>query len=171
MHNAETTYTNINDSKGIPSHVLEDTTLNWFKVHWEGDYPGSSKANSCAANNCKTSSDGYCVCKTTVSDSVVFTDLTMTKNDILSQLFIGAPGIRTDSSPEFGVDYIALKVGNSIDANTVFEVKDFAGRTFFLKNVVSMVGLNGWEMTPRIYEAEEAAFQECSMRLLFVWTH
>lgn len=30
----------------IPWLVAEDDTLNWFKVHWSGDYPGSSEVSS-----------------------------------------------------------------------------------------------------------------------------
>ena len=167
VHNAETSQENINDSKGVPSHVLEDTTLNWFKVYWTNDvYPGSSAANSCSANNCKSTSDGYCVCKTTVSNDVVFTDLSGTKEEILSQLFIGAPSIPTGSTPESKfkcvntdclVEYIAHNtVVGTVDVDTVFEVQDFAGRTFLLKNVASSVGLDGWQMLPQIYEAEDA---------------
>ena len=163
VHNAETTRSNLNDDKGVASHVLEDTTLNWFKVHWEnGSYPGSSEENSCLANNCKSSSDGYCVCKTTVTESVVFDDLSMSKDDILSQLYIGATSIPANSNPTCIPDcdnweYIAHSMdGNAVDADTVFEVTDFAGRRFLLKNTVSTVGLDGWRMSPEIYEAESA---------------
>ena len=167
VHNAETAQENINDSKGVPSHVLEGTTLNWFKVYWKDDvYPGSSEANSCSANSCKSTSDGYCVCKTTVSNDVVFTDLSGTKEEILSQLFIGAPSIPPGSTPESKfkcvntdctVEYIAHNtVAGTVDVDTVFEVQDFAGRTFLLKNVASTVGLDGWQMSPEFYEAEDA---------------
>lgn len=30
----------------IPWLVAQDDTLNWFKVHWSGDYPGSSEVSS-----------------------------------------------------------------------------------------------------------------------------
>ena len=162
VHNAEASRSNLNDKQGVASHVFEDTTLNWFKVHWEGDYPGSSERNSCSANYCKSSPDGYCVCKTTVTESVVFDDLSMSKDDILSQLYIGADSIPAGSTPTCIPDcdsweYIAhCTVGSTVDADTVFEVEDFAGRKFLLKNKVSTVGLDGWQMPPETYEAESA---------------
>ena len=42
----------------IPYHVDEENTLNYFRVFWDGDYPGSSQSNDCAANKCKTLDDG-----------------------------------------------------------------------------------------------------------------
>ena len=82
-----------------------------------------------------------------MSNDVVFTDLSGTKEEILSQLFIGAPSIPSGSTPESKfkcvntdclVEYIAHNtLAGTVDVDTVFEVQDFAGRTFLLKNLAS----------------------------------
>lgn len=38
--------------------VEEENTLNWFRVFWNGGYPGDSEGNTCSDNNCKTLGDG-----------------------------------------------------------------------------------------------------------------
>ena len=128
-------------------------------VFWEGnDYPGSSEINTCEVNKCRTMSDGSCLCKTTVTDSVVFTDMSVTKEDVMSQLFIGSLGPQDGSHNATNITdgLTAHTVGGVVDDQTIFEVRD-KGRTMYLKNIVSMVSLEGWElMTPKIYEAEDA---------------
>jgi len=127
----------------IPDHVEGEQTLNWFRVFWNGDgkYPGSSEANDCAEYMCETTADGSCLCKTTVAESTVFEDVgSVSKADVMSQLFIGALGPRSGSVPTAGNGFIAHIVGNSVDEYTVFEVVDY-GRTYFLKNVRSIVSL------------------------------
>ncbi len=157
MHNADNPYKNQIDLYGIPAEVDEHETLNWFKVHWDGDFPGSSPENSCAANKCKSHSDGSCVCKTTVSESVVFTSIeNIDKEQIMAQLFLGAFEPEVASVPINRADFTAHVVDGNVDATTVFEVQD-KGRRFFLKNIVSEVNLHGWEAIPTILEAEDAA--------------
>ena len=98
------------------------------------------------------------MCKTTVTDSVVFTDMSVTKEDVMSQLFIGSLGPQDGSHNATNITdgLTAHTVGGVVDDQTVFEVRD-KGRTMYLKNIVSMVSLEGWElMTPKIYEAEDA---------------
>jgi len=155
VHDAMSTYVD-----NIPWLVEEENTLNWFRVFWEGngDYPGSSETNSCEVNKCRTMSDGSCLCKTTVTDSVVFTDMSVTKEDVMSQLFIGSLGPQDGSHNATNITdgLTAHTVGGVVDDQTIFEVRD-KGRTMYLKNIVSMVSLEGWElMTPKIYEAEDA---------------
>ena len=110
--------------------------------------------------------DGSCLCKTTVTDSVVFTDMSVSKEDVMSQLFIGALSPHDGSvatNLENGVT--VHTVGGVVDEVTVFEVRD-KGRTMYLKNILSTVSLQGWEMTPRIYEAEDATINNavsCSL--------
>lgn len=41
----------------IPYHVSEES-LNYFRVFWDGDYPGSSESNDCVSNNCGIADDG-----------------------------------------------------------------------------------------------------------------
>lgn len=142
---------------GIPTEVDEYETLNWFKVHWDDEFPGSSPANSCADNKCKEHSDGSCVCKTSVSESVAFDSIEgIEKEQVMSQLFLGAFGPAAASVPFSGSGFTAHVVNGQLDASTVFEVQD-KGRTFYLKNIVSEVHLHGWETVPTILEAEDAA--------------
>ena len=158
VHDAENPYKNQIDRYGIPAEVDEYETLNYFKVYWEGDFPGSSPENSCAANNCKSHSDGSCVCKTSVSESAVFDSIVgVDKEQVMAALFLGAVGPEATSESINGTGFIAHVVDQTIDTSTVFEVED-KGRTFFLKNVVSEVHLSGWTASsPVIYEAEDAA--------------
>ncbi len=165
MHDADISYKNEIDRYGIPAEVDEYETLNWFKVQWDGDFPGSSPANSCAVNKCKVHSDGSCVCKTSVSESTVFDSIdNVDKEQVMSQLFLGAIGPDATSVPISGAGFIAHVVDGLIDASTVFEVED-KGRTFYLKNIVSEVHLNGWEAVPIILEAEDATvFQNVTIQ-------
>ena len=158
VHNADNPYKNQIDRYGIPAEVDEYETLNWFKVSWDGDFPGSSPENSCAANKCKVHSDGSCVCKTSVSESTVFDSIdNVDKEQVMAQLFLGAIGPEAmHNSTVLQDGLIVHAVDGLIDASTVFEVQD-KGRTFFLKNVVSEVHLRGWEAVPTILEAEDAA--------------
>ena len=98
-----------------------------------------------------------CLCKTTVTDSVVFTDIVnISKVDVMSQLRMGAGGPQDGSAATSITDDLTIHtIGGSIDVNTVFEVRD-KGRTLYLKNMLSTVGLEGWTMPPQIYEAEDA---------------
>ncbi len=159
MHDADNPYKNQIDRYGIPAEVDEYETLNWFKVFWDGgNFPGNSPENSCAANKCKTHSDGSCVCKTSVSESAVFdSNNSIQKAQVMAELFLGAIGPEATSEPTQLQDgLIAHVVNGNIDTSTVFEVED-KGRTFFLKNVVSKVNLSGWQAVPTILEAEDAS--------------
>ena len=76
--------------------------------------------------------------------------------DVMSQLFIGA------LSPQNGSTTITIGDGLTayilvchVGGNTVFEVKE-KGRTLYLKNILSTVGLEGWTMSPQTHEAEDA---------------
>ena len=140
----------------VPYHVEEVNTLNWFRVFWDTGFPGDSTENSCAVNNCKAMDDGSCLCKTTVTNSAEFTDInSISKDDVLSRLFVGTSGPEAGSAQNNGDEFIAHIVGGVLDENTVFEVED-KGRKFFLKNLRSTVNLEGWEKTPEILEAESA---------------
>ena len=153
VHDAMSTYKDT-----IPWLVEEESTLNWFRVWWNGDYPGSSESNSCASNNGKLMDDGSCVLRTSVSESVVYNDLVgLSKEDVMSQLFLGSVvGIPEGStSTDLGNDLKAHVLDGKVDATTVFEVLD-KGRTIYLKNVLSTVSVEGWEMVPQIFEAEDA---------------
>ena len=120
MHGIDT-----GNSDTVPYHVNSEHTLNWFRVYWnDGDYPGSSSSNTCAARNCGETEDGNCFCTTTVAESVVFDNINpLSKIDVLSQLFIGATGPQNFSVPSPGDGFIAHIVANAVDASTVFEVQ------------------------------------------------
>jgi hypothetical protein len=166
VHDASSSYTDT-----IPWLVEEKNTLNWFRVFWDGDgkYPGSSETNTCEANKCKTvtSNDGSssCVCKTFVTDNVVFSSTNnVSTTNVLSQLFIGAVGPQAGSVPTNLANGLTVHVaGGIIDRETVFEVQD-KGRTLFLKNTRSTVTLEGWTMTPQIYEAEDATINNAVVK-------
>lgn len=151
------------DNDATPYHLDVKHTVNWFRVFWDGDgdYPGSSDANSCSANKCLTMDDGSCLCQTQVVEGVVFSgnDVgSISKKDIMSQLFIGAFGPSSGSVPvSGGNDLIVHIVGDTMDENTVFEVQD-KGRTLHLKNLRSTVKLGeGWDAPPIYHEAEHAS--------------
>jgi hypothetical protein len=92
-------------------------------------------------------------------DSVVFSDInTVTKDTVMSDLSIGAFGPRENSvATDLGSGLKVHRIGGITDSDTVFEVQD-KGRTLFLKNLRSTVKIEGWTMTPQIYEAEAATF-------------
>lgn len=161
IHDAMTTYTDT-----VPWLVEEENSVNWFKVHWEGSgYPGSSETNTCVANGCKHMTSGHCLCKTTVTDSVVFTDTAnVSKEDVMGQLFLGTYGPRDGSvSTDLENGVTVHIMGNSVDERTVFEVQA-KGQTVYLKNVLSTVSLQGWTAVPQIYEAEQAEIFNAEVR-------
>ena len=81
----------------------------------------------------------------------------MSEEDVLSTLFVGSLGPKAGSTAnDLGNGVIAYVVGNVVDSDTVFQV-EYRGRSTYLKNVVSTVSLEGWTLTPEIYEAEDAA--------------
>ncbi|KAL7537288.1 hypothetical protein ACHAXR_008774, partial [Thalassiosira sp. AJA248-18] len=160
VHDAMSTY-----ADSIPWLVEEENTLNWFRVFWDsGSYPGDSETNTCADNNCKTLTDGSCLCKTAVEESVVFTHDSVSKEDVISQLFMGVLGPPDGSNATvIANDLTVHTIGDNVDASTVFEVED-KGRTLFFKNVLSTVSLEGWETLPEIYEAEDATMNNAVVK-------
>lgn len=80
----------------------------------------------------------------------------LTKEQILSNVFIGSIGPADGSTNLIGDGFTAHVVGGSIDESTVFEVQD-KGRTLFFKNIRSTVSLQGWQtLPPQTNEAESA---------------
>ena len=146
MHDIDST-----DTDTVPYHVNSEHTLNWFRVFWEGGaYPGSSTSNTCAANQCTQTADESCLCKTTVVESVVFDDVaSISKMGVMSKLFIGAAGNPSDSVASVGDGFISHIVAGNVDASTVFEVQD-KRKTFFLKNIRSIVKLSTTNNTPSL---------------------
>ena len=128
-------------------HIDYDS-LNFFPVHWEGDIP-SKEENSCAGGACKELPQGGCKCDVIVSENAVFKAMPFSAKALLSLLSIGA--IRPESFndgtffSEFdeGTGVNAHKMNGVIDVNTIFEVKDNFGVTYFLKNIQSTVNVKG----------------------------
>ena len=91
-----------------------------------------------------------------MTEDVVFTSDNVSKEDVISQLYIGAFGPEDGSiATNLGNGVTIHKVGGNVDGSTVFEVQE-KGKTLYFKNLVSTVNLTGWTMTPQIYEAEDA---------------
>ena len=139
-----------------PYHVDRSETQNWLRVFWDGDgeYPGSDVTNGCAANHCEELDDGSCLCEIEVVESIVFYDITtVSKEDILSQLFVGARGPPGGSVATGADAYTAHIVGDTIDETTVFEV-NHQGMLLYLRNVRSTVSVGVGNA--QIFQAEEA---------------
>ncbi len=100
---------------------------------------------------------------------MVFTDLIdVTKDIVMSKLSIGAFCPQDNSlATDLGSGLKAYRVGGTTDTNTVFEVDD-KGRTLFLKNLRSTVKIEGWAMTPQIYEAVAATFSNAVSQYYFL---
>ena len=97
---------------------------------------------------------------------MVFTDANVSKENVMSKLFIGALGPQAGSEPiSLGIGFTAHVVGveGIIDGDTVFEVQD-KGRTIYLKNTLSTVSLEGWTLVPQIYEAEAATMSNAQVK-------
>jgi hypothetical protein len=96
---------------------------------------------------------------------VVFSDTNVSKENVMSQLFIGALGPQAGSTAINLLDsgLTIHRVGSFIDRNTVFEVQD-KGRTMYLKNMRSTVSLEGWTMAPQVYEAENAIISNAAVK-------
>ena len=90
--------------------------------------------------------------------------MNVSKEDVMSKLFIGALGPIAGSVPtSLDIGLIAHIVGGTIDEETVFEVHD-KGRTIYLKNSRSTVSLEGWSMASQVYEAEDATISNATVK-------
>jgi len=98
-----------------------------------------------------------------VTETAVFSDTNVSVDDVMSQLFLATYAPQEGSVPNDLGGVTAHSVGDSVDKTTVFEVS-YRGKTVFLKNVVSNVELEGWTMTPTIYEAEQAEVFNAEIR-------
>jgi hypothetical protein len=95
---------------------------------------------------------------------VVFSDVNVSKEHVMSKLFIGALGPQPGSvNTSLGIGLTAHIAGGIIDGDTVFEVQD-KGRTIYLKNTLSTVSLEGWTLAPQIYEAEDAIISNAMVK-------
>ena len=147
-----------NDLETQASHHVDGSdNINWFSVHWArnstGDeqYP-SATHNSCWEGACTVDEDVdpygrvACRCTTTLEETAVFTE-TPTREEALAQLHVGAFEVVFFDDEEYVLvetteNVITYRPGHIIydfTTETVFELKDKAQNTIFLKNVKSMV--------------------------------
>ncbi|KAL7538193.1 hypothetical protein ACHAXR_008355 [Thalassiosira sp. AJA248-18] len=147
----------------VPHHVEREHTLNWFRVFWDGDgdYPGSSDANSCAANGCEETHDGSCLCKTKALESIPFGSVdSISKEDILHNLFIGAVGPPSDSVPSARDGFTAHIVGGDVDQSTVLSGSNISFRNVPHFTSLIGVGSRGGEQNLRNAQYESDAVLE-----------
>lgn len=140
-------------------HLDLDHTTNFFHVFWDesSNYPGASEENSCSIYKCLPLQDGTCLCRTEIKEKAVFDSvLGITRDDIMSKLFIGTASPETGSSSTYERDVIAHLVEGRVDEKTVFELRNTEGEPIFLRNLVSSVSVAGWLMPPKKLEAEDA---------------
>jgi len=124
-------------------HVDEDSE-NYFKVNWDSNnYPRAS--NDCDGM-CIVLYDS-CICNTAVASSRVFKKAPTRKAEVLSSLYIGAvdPSIYEEGvfSSTFDAEtgITTHTKGGKFDSDTVFELNDDTGRSFFLKNMHETVNV------------------------------
>ena len=80
----------------------------------------------------------------------------------MSQLFMGALGPQDGSTATtVGDGLTAHTLGCNVGCSTVFKVQD-KGRTMYLNNILSIVGLEGWTMSPQTHEAEDATISDAA---------
>jgi len=144
VHDAE-------DDSIMALHVDVDTTHTYFTVQWKNDeYP--TAANNCGGNSLCTLTEGQCVCPVSVEEKPKFNSAaTVTAEDILSMLVVGAHdptslGYTYNNAYDGFTVHQVSEGGLSID--TIFEVRDEKGVTFFLKNVASTVNVVGSSTPP-----------------------
>lgn len=124
-------------------------------MYWDGDYPKNDAdvtvGNTCGNNACTSLSTGGCLCETTITESLVFTEMPNSVDEVLSRLTVGAfdpsaygPDAYQDSitSNNDVTAYISAATG-AYDTNTVFEVQDEYGRVFRFKNTYERVRIQG----------------------------
>lgn len=155
----------------VPYHLNLDHTTNFFHVFWDesNQYPGEE--TSCSMLNCLPLEDGTCLCRTETKETAVFGSLFgITRDDIMSKLFIGTSGPGAGSSSMYVRDVIAHLVEGKVDEKTVFEVRNKDDEPIFLRNLVSSVSLAGWLMPPKKLEAEDATlFDSVSGNTSIIW--
>ena len=127
---------------------LSDENENYFRVHWERGRSFPLAENNCDGI-CEVLSDGTCLCNTRVINSAVFNRMPTSKDDVMEKLKIGAfhpqvfdSDVYTSSFDE-NTNITVHLIDNEFNSDTIFEVDDDKGRTFFLKNVKSSVYLRG----------------------------
>lgn len=120
-------------------------SLTYFRVEWkDGIFPNIQ--NGCGNGVCQESF-GFCRCKITVEEEIVFSSMP-SRNEALLQLHIGGmvPDMYNyagrDDQPNFTV-YTRNK-NELFGRHSTFEIKDDFGRTLFLKNMKSSVIILEW---------------------------
>ena len=128
-------------------HVSRENE-NYFRVFWERGAYYPSVDNECDGV-CEVLSEGSCLCNTGVIESTVFDSMPRSKLEVMDKLLVGAVDPKTFDSGTYssvidGATNITVYLKNDrFDSETIFELDDDKGRTFFLKNIKSSVYLRG----------------------------
>lgn len=138
-------------SNSIEKRVQEDTKT-FFRVDWTGDF--ASIIDSCGSiGSCYATVDDMCMCDVTVTDEQVYFDGdTITEEQVLSTLRIGAFHPDMDASfvssgSNGNVSWFAKN--GSLTADSIFEITDKNSILHHRKNTKSTVGIVGSNVTFR----------------------
>jgi len=138
-----------------------DPPYDFFRVQWEANlFPNDS--NSCGNGFCEAVGNN-CRCRIRVDNSAVFSSVP-SRTQVLSQLHIGAvpPYMHNDDEYDLWDEKKNIKIyhkhGSSFNIDTVFEILDKHGRLLYLKNMASVVRVDGHDMynfrnTPTFFAA------------------
>ena len=129
---------------------VRDDNRNFFKVYWSGDYPRNdidgNDGNSCAKGACASLPSGGCLCNTTVIESIVFTSMPSSIDEVLSKLYIGGfdPSAYDEGTfVEYSENGItAYLLAGKFSTKSLFKVTDKYGRIRLLKNAKETVQID-----------------------------
>ncbi len=140
----------VHDASSNTLQHVDETSINFFQVIWDGEYPKVDDMCGGSASGCEVIDEG-CYCPLAVSESMVYDSMPESMEHVLSALFIGANDpssfgslYETEVDPTTGI-VVHKKVGGMgavFDEHTIFEVVDVrTGQNFFLRNIVSTVNV------------------------------
>uniref|UniRef100_A0A7S4JX61 DUF1501 domain-containing protein n=1 Tax=Odontella aurita TaxID=265563 RepID=A0A7S4JX61_9STRA len=125
---------------------VDDDTLNFFPVNWEGGAYPSADADGCGDGCVPISGGGGCRCGTSVVEGRAFDAMPSSADEAFSRLFVGSVDVTAYPALtyELQVDEVtgigAFLKGGVFGTDTVFAVPHAnTGRTIFLKNIESTV--------------------------------
>ena len=142
VHNPEQTYyqhphPSSNKYADVQSHVNAGTAINYFHVNWktpscagESAYP-SAVENSCQSNGGEVLDDDYCLCDTTLTETVAYT-VRPTRDQVL-ELKVGAFDISMYDTDDYTM--VAGTESTTLENVTVFkpssQANDYSTDTIF----------------------------------------
>jgi len=133
------------DDTDVQKKVQEDTKT-FFRVDWSDEIVVSNIISTCASiSGCSKTVDDMCMCDITISEQRVFTEVP-SKSEVLKSLHIGAfaailSGTQYTKHADNQVTW--YNTGDTLSADTVFEVIDNAGVIQLRKNMQSVVNIVG----------------------------